>query len=748
MYLTPSNLELVRTRGQQTELYLSVFQPRIVLQCQVNNAAIANGARTISFDTVTTGSASAVEAGMPLWVGSAVGLKDIGCTRIKSIMSGTMIVVAENADIQWADNQYLTAYRFFDVLPVYPRIIQNPANAEQVIFYKDYDTAYANQNSALGAFVNMGSHRAMFLAGGSAGIWYMASGTTAMQTGISLSYDWAFEGGTPSGSTSQNPGLVNYTAPGQYVTRLIVSGSNGAVEKGYRYASIYNPIASGTALPYQKWSLDMLDGSRDSGGYTASITIYETSTPIEEGSVVVVFSKDMYGSTEISLGGNQENNSSTFFVGYVLDGTVEYDYEKSVVKFDLGSITQYIQKMMGFAISVESKNSPATWFELKDMDMRSAIYHFLKWHSTVLTTTDVSYLGDNPRVQFFDSDRSSVYDAVDNFMRSAIVGKAVADRQGKVWIEPDITTATGTVPSVMQITNRDWRNAPVVDELLVPDVSYLERGGIAYSGPQTGSFSANMACSPGDTPGYRGEIDQAQGLALFSQAHLNRIVGNLYAWRNTRFKTIDMDLAGSYRNLDIAPQEPVGILVRDTDTKRGFTIDGQFNPNSLSWSYDSQNKMLLARASFIPIVNGNNVQTMIIPAVPVDGGFGQPAVSIPPIPPFVFPTGTYGFGATYTWVLKTPAIGGIPGPRLRSLHTATRIDAYCVGGTSVTFNVEVRSVIATPGINLVAADLVAPTSGTSTTVFSNAVLPADYYMWLDISGVSGGVTEFTVTVAT
>ncbi|PJB47414.1 MAG: hypothetical protein CO103_08490, partial [Chloroflexi bacterium CG_4_9_14_3_um_filter_45_9] len=74
------------------------------------------------------------------------------------------------------------------------------------------------------------------------------------------------------------------------------------------------------------------------------------------------------------------------------------------------------------------------------MDMKRAIYHYLRWHSTVLTTTDVQYSGVNPYVQFFDSDRSSIYNAVDNFVRSAIAGKAVADRQGRIYIEPDITT--------------------------------------------------------------------------------------------------------------------------------------------------------------------------------------------------------------------------------------------------------------------------------------------------------------------
>ena len=679
---------------------------------------------------------------MVLWVGSTAGAKNLGITRVKSITS-TQMVVAENSDIAWANNRFLTVYRYFPVLPVYPRIIQDPADDEKVIFYKDYDIEYdADQNSVLGAFVNMGSHRAAQLEGGTASLWYTAIGTSHMIGATDLSYDWAFEGGTPTGSTSATPGWVSYDTPGHYVTRLIVTGDNGSVDTAYRYVSIYNPISSGTSLPFQKWSLDSMSGSRDEGGYTASITLYETASVIEEGSVVVIFSKDYYGGTKISLGGNQTNNSETFFVGYVLDGSVQYDYEKSTVKFDLGSVTRYIQQMLGFAVSVESKSSPATWTELLNMNMKRAIYHYLRWHSTVLTTTDVQYSGENPYVQFFDSDRSSIYDAIDNFMRSAIVGKAVTDRQGRIYIEPDITTAvTGSVQSAMQITSRDWRNAPDVDELLVPEISYLERGGIQHIPGGTGTFAAFMSCAPGETPGYRGEIEQVQGLALDSQAHLNQIVGNLYAFRNYPYKTIDEDLAGSYRNLDIAPQEPVDIVILPSETERGFNINGDFNPNALSYEYTPQDKMLLAHATFIPIVNGTPGETMTIPEIPDDGYIPPPKP--PPPPPIIPPIAAI---VTYTWLLGSPVVGGFPGPRIPATRTVVRVDAYVVGGTSVSFNIETRDTIGTPGTDMMPTEMNAAASGA--TALTSVVLVPGQWLWLDISGVSGAVSEFVVTVTT
>ncbi len=644
--LSASALETIRTRPQQNKLYLSVFTPRAVLQCRVNDAFITKGARSITFDSVTAGSDLAVEAGMLLRIGTTPGGKDVGATRVKSI-TPTAMTVAENSDIEWADNQYLTVYRFFPILPVYPRIINDPNNAESVIFYKDYDIPYTNQNSVLGTFINMGSHRAAFIENGAAQIWYTSSGTYNLVTGTVLSYNWAFEGGSPTGSTVANPGYVSYTTPGDYVTRLIISGSNGSVDKAYRYVSIYNPIASGTNLPYLQWSLDSMDGSRDEGGYTASVTVYQPVQDIEEGSVVVLFSDDWYGATHQSLGGSGENNSKTFFVGYVMDGSIRYDYEKSTVKFDIGSITRYMKEMDGFSVSVESHSAPSTWYQLYDLDITRAIYHYLKWHSTVLSTVDFEFVrnidSNNPKIQYFDADRSSLFDAVDNFIRSSIVGKVVSDRQGKIWGERDITLfTTGTFSQVMEITNRDWMEQPAIDEQMMTNLSYLEMGGINFSGITTGTFAAIMACAPGGTPSYRGGLERTQGLALTGQAQLNQIVQNLFAFKNYRFQSIDMPLTGKYTNLDIAPQEPVNIIIEPEDTVRRVNIRNDFNVNSMSWEYNPWDSLLLPRVSWKPIVNGNHVETIHIPDTPNTGGYNTPSAQVPNVPSMSFPA---SFGA-------------------------------------------------------------------------------------------------------
>jgi len=231
------------------------------------------------------------------------------------------------------------------------------------------------------------------------------------------------------------------------------------------------------------------------------------------------------------------------------------------------------------------------------MDYRRAIYHSLKWHSTVLSVTDFEFVGTDRKIQFFDADRTSTYDAIDNLMRGALAGQLVSDRQGKLWAEVEARAydnPTGSFsPPIMEITARDWINAPQVDEYISDQMSYMEVGGVAYSGSSTGTFAALLAAAPGSAPTNRGRIESIDGLALGGQSHLNTLSGNLFANENVKEKTAEIDFAGKYTNIDIAPQQSLLLDVPSSDTVRGKRINGLFIPQSVSFKYDPKSTHIL-----------------------------------------------------------------------------------------------------------------------------------------------------------
>lgn len=697
MRLSASQLNLVRTRPQSSQLYLSIFQPTTIFQAQINDVSITKGARTITFNNVTAGSWTAIEANFSVYIGSTPGASDIGRVRVRSATSSAL-TVAENSNIPWADDLYLTVVRFIQLDPIYPRIIQNPADETDVIFFKDWDIPYTNQNSVLGTFVNMGSDRAAFR---SSQIPYSSTGTYNL-LGSTLSYSWFFEGGTPSGSTSANPGLITYSSNGHFLTRLIVSGSAGEVDIGYRAVSIYDKIGEGSSTPVLKWEMTSLNGSRDEAGYKASFRVHE-NIDVKENAIVVIFSDDWYGSTNQSIGGNYPGNEKIFFVGRVLRDSIQYDYKDSQVDFEASSLTDVMKTALGFSVSVESSAAPSKWYQLYDLDCRRSIYHYLRWHTTALQIADFQFVGTDQKLQFFDADRNSMLDAIDNLMRNTLIGQVVSDRQGKIWMEVEAKAypnPTGSFTSVMDITRRDWKGEPAIDERLSDDTSFLELGGVAYSGILTNTFSALIASAPGNSPSFRGKIDTRSGLALSSQPQLNTMVGNVWANDNSKYPNISMDMALSLRNLDIAPQEVAFISIAPSDTVRNKLIEGLYIPSGFDWKYDSKNQILLPSIDFVNLVNGNIGDSVEIPVSPADaginGGFSVPGLQIPPLPIITIPPSYAGISNTVIQnyqasygTYKSDVNGIVQTFRDMHLHSVSGFD---LGSGLVAFRMEVYGV--------------------------------------------------------
>ena len=638
MQLSDPELAKIRFHPQQTEQYLSVFRPTTAMAALVNSGAgpVARGSYVIPYNTVSSGSYLAIEAGMTMLVGTTPGGRELGKIRVRSA-TNTNITVSENSSINWPAAVYLTVLRYFELWPVYPRIISNPSNPEDVIFFKDYDISYTNQNDILGAFPCAGSH----LAGWAGDNFYFTNTGTSHVLGSALTHDWAFEGATVTGSTSATPGNITWNTPGHYVVRYRVTAANGSVDITYRYVSIYNrPSASSQNNPIAKWEIDTVSGSRDEAGYNTQIRVVEENLSINEGDVVVIFEENWYGAEKISLGSNT-SNPDIFFVGHVLSNSISFDYQSKTSSFEVASITSLMRSMEGFSISVESKRNPNTWFELKNMNGKSAIYHYLRWHTTLLNLSDFQFFGTDQNTQYFDSDRGSILDAIDNYMRSALEGKVVADLQGRVYAEVGAwvtSNPTGSYPTIMSITRRDWLGEPSIVERLSPPISFLERGGVAYSGPVTGTFSALISSAPGSVPAFRGGEDKNQGMTLASQTQLNELTGNLLANKNSQFPEISMRMAGNYRNFDIAPQNTVAMDILSTDNNRQIEIHAPYIIDKISWIYDVKNKVRIPEVSFISLINGPTGETVTIPPVEdisFGGGFNVPGIRMPHINPLV-----------------------------------------------------------------------------------------------------------------
>lgn len=596
MILSDADLALIRSQPQEYNLYLSLYQPETVFAAQLRNSVTDEGHRIIPYAGVTVGSATGVLPNFYMMVGSAPGGNDLGVVRVRDTnATGTAnsFVVAENSHVQWSSGCYLTVLNYVDVEAIYPRIAQTAkqSGTMDATFYKDWDIIYTNQNTRMGSFVCMGPHRAAFRdpATGNAQLYWSSSGTTNVN-GDAITFLWEFEGGTPSSSSARDPGLVTYSQPGHYRTSLRVSAS-GTMDIGYRFVSIYDQPDAGPNRPIVEWELSELAGSRKGGGYTGRVKIWERVGPefVKDGQLVVLFSDDYYGQVRRNLGGNAENCSDIFWVGYVLKDTIVYDFKQGTVQFDIGSVTEMMKQSQGFSVSCQDDRNPDTWYKIKNLSVQRALYHYMRWHTTAFNVADFQYTGDDRDVQYFDSNRESMYDAIAAFINTGIKGDTVSDRQGKIWVEiaPEGTPNSNIAyPVCMSIGENDWASnpptnasteaskaqfagsGPEIVERIFPEVSYVDYGGIIYQALPSGTSIAVLAGGPGLTPAYKGTIDSMEGLILTSQNQLNQIVGASYAYQNSRFPEVSIQMVGAFKNIDIAPLETFLLTIPEESTPR------------------------------------------------------------------------------------------------------------------------------------------------------------------------------------
>ena len=582
MNLTDAQLTQVRQLPHSSRIYLSIFQPETVFDGQITGT-VAKNDRT--FSLVNTGGVAAdVVRGMTAYVGTTPGGSEVGRLRAIEATAST-VTLAENSQIDWQTDYFITVVRFFEPWGVYPRITLDDDNVPT--FFKDFDIVYVDQNQEMDPVVNMGPNHAGFLlatvTGSYAQVFYNSSGSFNPTPGGSLvSALWEFEGGTPTGSTSFNPGFVDYTGCGHFTTSLALTTSEGKTFTGFRHISILDrPEAqapAGTCKPFTRWGFQSFVGSREAGGYEMDAWI-RADVPVDtirDGSLCVVFTEDQQGYVPGKVGANAENRDGIFFVGYIKEDTILLDPITNRINFKIQSITNRMEDLSTFSAALDSVVTAFDWNQMREMTMDRGIIHFLRWHSSISAVADFSPTNETKDVEFLDFSRGSIFSAIDSLLGNAHLGDFVADRQGKMWAEVDarmLTTGSArqradSMQDVLFVSRQDWRDQLTFPRMKNSELSFIELGGIAYSGPATGTFFAHLAGAPGNAPDYYGVMERRTGLIIAGQDQINELTGHALAARNADFPDVFMPMAGDYRFLDIAPQHRVLVTLEADENFR------------------------------------------------------------------------------------------------------------------------------------------------------------------------------------
>jgi len=657
--LTEAEKTLLETHPQKTKMYLYVDNPDPIFTCQEDGFYNVD-THTFNYDN---GSGSGVLSGMTLILGSTPGGRDLAKVRVKSCSGGATgtITVAENPDVTWSNDKYVSILPIFELWSVFPRIVYSGGKD---YWYKDFDEAFVNtkhgQTRQLAPVAIMGPPAIAFLDEATVDVDFVGEWSYAIAVGyygsgdmgLSATCDWQFAGGAPADKatlgTEAAPHTIAYNATGRYLASLEVANDQGGgaaakTHTGYRYIHILP--RTGVGSPYTDFQLLSLRGDWQSGGWTGKIRVFGDADTDEfpDGAEIILFAEEWYGDTKQSIGG-YPGRENIKLRGWIVEESTKVDFDQKgqrYVEFEIVTLDGIMKARNAFPCTVEdARNTPGTvdgtectdWYKMYRLQIDRAAYYLIKWHTTLMQMTDINILGDNTNIAAQDFPSASIYRQLDDYSASVCIGRVLSDKQSSIFIDRDVQCRIGGQrSSIVELMKLDkdshLREGITFPRKQVAPVKFVEVAGVHWDG-RTGT--AYIGQAPGRCPKQDGQDLFKKGLAFEELSEANFTAGYVLDEANT-WKGIPIKLQGNFSFLDIAPQAWLTMDVAAADNKRGIEwMDEKLIVRSVELKYDSKASTLLTdtkidtEATGTTGVTGDYTSPPEIPAPP-----GTPSWKIP-----------------------------------------------------------------------------------------------------------------------
>lgn len=565
--LTAPQLALLRQQAHRSTFYLFPVVPATVFSAQINDPTITVGENTIIFDNVTTGAWGDIVAGMTLWVGTAPNTYNVARIRVRSATSAH-IVVAENSDVAWSDNYYLTVKQ--EWLPWSVRQFISGAT-----IFKDFDIAYASQTINWKPIAMMGDSAIQIFDGNPTNIYFDSAESYPVKAGTTIaSRAWAFgDGGT---STATTPGNHGYAAAGVYYPTLTVTDTNGQTHLTRRIAALPN-----RADCYTDFECTSLEGEID-GGWTASFSVRGVSDISEfpDRAPIFFFAEDSYGATDGSVGFPAGRENVILF-GYIQASSVVLNPETSECTLSVESLSGQMARELPTPASVHDVTTPAAWDEGQNLNIFRSLVYLLRFQSTVFDIADVKLYNDTTLIKYSDFPEDSLWNMLAQFAHGTRLMRCGVTRTGRLIVarDPNLmpTAERVAIAIVCQLQAADWLTELTIPQVQFPVTCFLCLSGISYDGVPANDPSPLFGMSPGHPPKEYGGTRQLADLALVDQTDANELAGLLVGQDNNVFGPVVIPLAGNWsRAFDPAYQEYVQAPSAGLPTKRGLLLANQY----------------------------------------------------------------------------------------------------------------------------------------------------------------------------
>jgi hypothetical protein len=406
--------------------------------------------------------------------------------------------------------------------------------------------------------------------------------------------------GTWTNHTANNAALTIASYPTNGLIRVwLTVTKSGKSTIGYRYIYVYDE----THRPESVFTVGNLSVDYDSGGWSFDVTAYGDLSAVRDRAKVILFAKDYYGDTQISLGQAHERENIVA-IGYINSESTEYNAEMSQITFNVQGPQYWLNNMSGFPPGVEILGV-ASWTRILNLTVDKAVWHLLHWRSTATNVIDVRLSGDTRLASAFEVPAESIWAQMVEIAQTSIFANPGCNRLGQLSleIEPQLVPATPSDPdertwaTVMELTKADWQDKiSMLCGCDKAEISMLAASGVSVN--TSGVGTPYFSLSPGHVFKHYGNIEVNDRLLLSSQSQSNTLTGLIVGWKNNYYPSFDMTLAQNNRLLDVFPRSFCNIVIAAGDTVRGKAYSGNLILRSMSLEFNADTGAFTANTNW------------------------------------------------------------------------------------------------------------------------------------------------------
>ncbi len=627
-----------------------------------------------------------VRAGQTVWIGSSAGARDRGVYRIRATPGASTLYIGEIGagdggrmafNLRAAaisDNDHITIFTsHYDLWSVFSII---DYDGENVSFFKDFNRAYINENSAPPPIVNLGKHLWLQPDSGQTYATTSITATPVAWIGTVSSYSWLTPAWTnTSGTTTAT--LSGRAPAGWSYVECTVTLSTGAAFTARRNVYVYdrnNPPVPVTAI-----ASDI--STRD--GWRMTLDLADNAlASYPEGSMVQIRLEctwnDAYGSVSSAV---QD------FTGWIVGETWRTTPGLRDGQIEIVGPGFILQRLLNTSQRLDESGAPSTWQEALPSltKARYMIHYLLSYHApNLLKLFDLTFdsmVSTDDRLPAIVSPRSTLWQQCKALAFRAYL-ELTCDETGAIYcIRHPNRTATASRSS---ITNRATLTPSIYESMTVeprsaPEVGVVRGSANAYDG--AGGLVPYESRAPGLKAGQGSGEAQLGEQIVDSQATLDGRTGLAYAYQNAEIVSVNVTIKKAWTVFSPAHLYFVQLQNDAALLPRAAALAIRAIPHTVTRRYDHAAGTMDIDAGFEPETSGVDAAPKAIEPEDTSlfGDFSGGDWALDQLEPlFEFPALDWGAAFTFT-PASLMSLSPVPGAAQQrgTMYHATK-DAYVV----------------------------------------------------------------------